>query len=794
MCPADSGPHTNRLIHETSPYLLQHAHNPVDWFPWGPEAFERASREDRPIFLSVGYSTCHWCHVMERESFEDPAIAERINEHFVPVKVDREERPDIDEIYMNATQLLTGRGGWPNSVWLTPDGRPWYAGTYFPPSDRGGMPGLPTVLEQLDGFWQDRRADVEKQADAVAQALRDLAGATAGEAEPATLSRLLVDRAVEQLRRAADERWGGFGSAPKFPPHSALALLQYVYETTAQADVLALITATLNGIARGGIRDHLGGGFHRYATDERWFLPHFEKMLYDQAQLIAACVEAHRATGDATYGDLAREACHWVLRDLMDEGGAFHSAYDADSEGVEGKFYLWTRDEIAAVLADDVTTGLFCLAYGVSEQGNYRPEHTGQATGESILYLPRPLPELAQAEGLKVPELLTRLDKARQTLLAARRERPWPERDDKVLTAWNGLMIAALARAGHVLHEPLFLGAAQRAADFILHTMRPAGQLLRTYRAGQASLNAYLDDHACLAQGLLELHAATGEDRWRREAGPIVESMIDRFYDAEGGGFFYTSDDHESLLVRQKSPFDSAVPSGNGVAVAVLLRMAALTGQARYADLAQQTLQAFVPQMHRAPRGTETLILAAAMFLDEAPTAAAVEVTHDQGQGRPDARAYIRPVSAEAFSSHLRVQPNQTFHVAIRLNIDRGWHVYGHGVTEQTPTQIEVLSGGRIAAQNIHWPPSRMATFGPGQPPVSVYEEHAWFVLPLTVADNAQTGRFDLTLRVTAQACDDRSCLRPEQYDLTMPITLDPDAPMEGPRHRPIFEMLDVTA
>ncbi|MCK4546339.1 MAG: thioredoxin domain-containing protein [Candidatus Eisenbacteria sp.] len=613
MLPPDGGSQYNRLIHETSPYLLQHAQNPVDWYPWGDEAFEKARKEDKPIFLSVGYSTCHWCHVMERESFENEEIAALLNEHFVPIKIDREERPDVDEIYMNATQLMTGHGGWPNSVWLMPDGRPWHAGTYFPPDDRRGRPGLKTLLRTLAEFWDTRRADIEKRAADLSATMRRIAGGaeTPGFGEP---TRDLVEGAIGSIRSAFDEWWGGFGGAPKFPPHGSLRLLFYEYDRTQDEALLPMATRTLDAMAEGGIRDHVGGGFHRYSTDAKWFLPHFEKMLYDNAQLVRIYVDAYRITGDGKYRDIATEICEWVLRDMVDERGGFYCALDADSEGEEGKFYLWDRKEILSILGED-RGEVFGRVYGVEGAGNYQDEATGHRPGTNLLFLPRSLDVSAKVEKIERSALECRLAEDRAKLLDVRNRRVWPHLDDKVLASWNGLMIGSLAHAGQHLDEPKYTAAAEKAAEFLLTEMRREGRLFRSYRDGRATLHAYLDDYAFTAAGLLDLHEATGNPLYLEEARALVEVLIEHYHDDDRGGFFFVADDHEELLTRSRDPLDRAIPSGNGVAACVLIRLSRLTGEARYRELAGRTIEAFAGFMAQAPRSTESLILATGHYL-----------------------------------------------------------------------------------------------------------------------------------------------------------------------------------
>ncbi|HKD35689.1 MAG TPA: thioredoxin domain-containing protein, partial [Pirellulales bacterium] len=504
----------NHLATETSPYLLQHKDNPVDWYPWGPKALERAKAEQKPIFLSIGYSACHWCHVMEHESFENPRIARLLNEHFVSIKVDREERPDLDQIYMNAVQMLTGRGGWPMSVFLTPDLQPFYGGTYWPDSPRGGMPGFDQVLDAVAAAWRDRREEMTAQADELTKHLRGSAIPAAGDGE---LSERLLRQAETALERSFDPRHGGFGGAPKFPHPMDLRLLLRVWKRNQRDSMLQVITTTLDKMAAGGIYDHLGGGFHRYSVDDRWLVPHFEKMLYDNALLAAAYVEGYLATGRADYARVARETLDYILRDMTDPAGGIYSTEDADSEGEEGKFYVWTPSEIAAVLGPSAAE-IFCYVYDVTDEGNF--EH------KSILNLPKTIEQCARIKQLDADKLRTDLAEWRAKLLAARGNRIRPGRDDKVLVSWNGLAIDALAQAAGALDEPRYLAAAKSAADFILTRMsRPDGRLLHTWR-GEAKLDAYLDDYAALCNGLVSLYEAGFDEHYIDEAVRLAKIML----------------------------------------------------------------------------------------------------------------------------------------------------------------------------------------------------------------------------------------------------------------------------
>ena len=587
--PADGGSEFNRLVFEHSPYLLQHARNPVDWYPWGDEAFERARKEDKPVFLSIGYSTCHWCHVMERESFEDEEVARLLDASFVCVKVDREERPDLDQVYMRATQTLTGSGGWPMTVVLTPEKKPFFAGTYFPKSTRAGRKGLLELLPEIAEIWRTRRDEALRAAEELTRAIA--APPSSGDTD--VIDSATLSRTRDELAERFDSELGGFGRAPKFPvPHQLLFLLQ-VHVRTGDARSLAMVEKTLTAMRAGGIWDHVGFGFHRYSTDRAWFVPHFEKMLYDQALLALAYTAAWQVTRAPGYRRTAEEILTYVLRDLRDPSGAFTSAEDADSEGEEGRFYLWTRAELLAVLGEE-EGALFARVYGASEAGNWPEEATGEPAGRNLLRLERPIAEHAAELELPIDELRERLERSREKLFDAREKRVRPFEDDKVLTDWNGLMIAALARAGAALGEPRYVEAARAAADFCLRELRDGrGRLLKRWRAGKSGLPATLDDHAYLALGLLDLYEASFEVRYLEAADELARAMLAHFADEERGGFYLAADDAEALILRDREVYDGALPSGNSVAAHVLLRLARITGRTAYEEEAERTLRAF---------------------------------------------------------------------------------------------------------------------------------------------------------------------------------------------------------
>jgi uncharacterized protein len=580
----------NRLARETSPYLLQHAHNPVDWYPWGEEALTRARREDRPILLSIGYAACHWCHVMERESFENETIAAQMNESFVCIKVDREERPDLDDIYMSATVAMSGSGGWPMTVFLTPDQQPFFAGTYFPPVDRFGRPGFSTVLRKLAELWRAERSAVLDQAKELTEHVRKLSGP----GESGALRIASQGEAVAQLAQSYDRRYGGFGKAPKFPPAQSLELMLRYFRRTRDEAALEMLRGTLDGMKAGGMYDQLGGGFARYSTDERWHVPHFEKMLYDNAQLAKVYTEAFQLTRSAQYARIAQETLDYVAREMQSPEGGYYSATDADSEGVEGKFFVWEPHEIEELVGKE-DAERFCAYYDVTPQGNWE--------GLNVLRVQRANTDVAEDLGISSAELDASLARARAVLYEARGKRIAPLLDDKVLVAWNGLMIDAFAVAARVFPTRGYAESASRAAAFLLERLsRPDGGLYRTYRAQKAHLSAYLEDYAYLAQGLISLYEATGNERWLKEAGRLAERLIEDFGDAEGGPFYQTAHDHEALIARVRDGHDGALPNANAVAAHALARLSRHLGRPAWEERARQALRGYARSVERLPR------------------------------------------------------------------------------------------------------------------------------------------------------------------------------------------------
>jgi uncharacterized protein len=687
-----AGAPRNRLGDETSPYLLQHAHNPVDWYAWGDEAFERARREDKPLIVSIGYAACHWCHVMERESFEDPETAALMNEHFVSVKVDREERPDVDAIYMDAVQAMTGHGGWPLTAFVTPEGKPFYAGTYYPSEDRHGMPSFRRILTAIAETWRERREEVETQGRRLVDAISRPAPAPS--AEPLT-DELLAD-AFAALRRSFDVRWGGFGGAPKFPQPMTLefVLRSHLRGTPEALDVL---TTTLDRMAAGGVYDQLGGGFHRYSVDERWQVPHFEKMLYDNAQLLRLYTRAWQVTRRESYRRVALETGEYLLREMRQSEGGFSSSQDADTDGVEGGSYVWSYDDLTGLVGRGVAA-----AYGATPAGN-------MDGGTNVLWRPHPVETVAAEMGLDEGDLRDELERARGRLFEERERRPRPATDDKVLASWNGLAIGGLAEAGRVFDVEAFVAAAVDAAAFVVSALRDDdGRLARSWRAGRRGPLAFADDHGLLADGLLTLFETTFELRWFDAARSLCDELMRSFRDGEHGGFFQTSADAERLVLRPKELFDNAVPSGNSAAAGALLRMARLTGEAAYDGATESALRLVRGAMAEAPAGFGHALCALDDFLAPSREVAIV------GDPSADAtRALVREVTVERFV------PNHVLAVARPDDADAAERVpllAGRSQLDGSPTayvcerfacNLPVTAPADLAAQLVASPSGR---------------------------------------------------------------------------------------
>ncbi len=620
---------TNRLKNEQSPYLLQHADNPVDWYPWGKEAFERAKKENKPVFLSIGYSTCHWCHVMEHESFENPEIARILNQNFVSIKVDREERPDVDNIYMQAVMAMTGGGGWPLSVFLTPEGKPFYGGTYFPPEDRYNIPGFKRILLEITQAWKEQKGDIDKQSNLIQQHLNS----QATRIKPGILNEAPLQSALQNLINSFDKTNGGFGSAPKFPmSHNLSFLLTYWYRYDS-SQALEMVEQTLQKMAQGGIYDHLGGGFHRYSTDQYWLVPHFEKMLYDQASLSRTYLEAYQATKNEFYAQIATEIFDYVLRDLSHPSGGFYSAEDADSEGKEGKFYVWKPHEIKDILGESGGE-LFCQIYDVTDSGNFE--------GENILHLQKSVKLLSKIHNRSQEELIAFIRHSKTKLIMARGKRIRPHLDDKILTDWNGLMIASLAYGYTVLGEEKYLLAAERAADFILKHLQKKGRLLKHYRGQPSTVLGHLDDYAFFIHGLIELYQASFDPRWLKEALRLTEAMLELFWDQPGSGFFFSGNDGEELISKIKEIYDGALPSGNSVAIYDLLRLGRLSMRQDYIDKAESALKSFMGTVSQNPSAYTQMLIALDFLLG--PTK---EIVIAGQPDREDTKRMLRVVRAD---------------------------------------------------------------------------------------------------------------------------------------------------
>lgn len=738
--------HTNRLSLETSPYLLQHQHNPVDWYPWGPEAFDLARRENRPIFLSVGYSTCYWCHVMERQSFENESVAAEMNQRFVNIKVDREERPDVDQLYMTAVQVLTRQGGWPMSVFLTPDLRPFYGGTYFPPTDMHGRPGFVTLLRAIEDAYLNRKSDVDSSADQLVGILQQLAEPK-GASHPVLIDAEFVEALVARSASDFDAEHGGFGRAPKFPRQTLLELL-LAYTDWDAADskrrdrVMRMLTHTFDAMAAGGIRDQLGGGFHRYSTDAHWLVPHFEIMLYDNAMLGWCYAELHRQTKDPRYADVARGIFDFILRDMTSpDTGAFYTAFDAEVDSQEGLNYLWTRDEIDDLLGPD-DAAIFNRVYAVDEGPNFADPHHGTGQPDkNILFLPQPLPVVAQRMNLTEKELEAKLQPMRAKLLAARGQRKQPLLDTKILTSWNALMIRALAYGGQILGDTRYTDAAARAAEFLLRDHRtPDGGLFRTSRDGQAKYSAFLDDYAFLVLALAQLWEATGNPEWRDRAADIESVMADRFGDRAKGGFFFTAQGAQDLIVRQKVGSDSPLPSGNAAAAMAMMALDDVHGASR-------VLRVFAAQLEQQGEGMSAMLQAALAYVR----------VNGPLEVKPTADSPDRMLTPEEIARGvvtLDAKWVTDLQLNLRLSILRGFHINAHQASEGlVPTQVTVQGAD---VEEVIYPPGEVQAFAFADHPIRVYANDVIVEVRLK-----QRPANAVTVRATYQACDDDSCLAP---------------------------------
>ena len=756
----------NRLIHATSPYLLQHAHNPVEWYPWGPEAIERARQENKPIFLSIGYSACHWCHVMEREVFEKQDIAALMNEHFVNIKVDREERPDLDDVYMLATQIMSGSGGWPMSVWLTPDLEPFYAGTYFPAEDGFGRPGFPRLERALADAWKSKEQDLRGQARRVVEAIRMHADESAS---GVALEEIPLDawlhKAIEQNADRFDAAHGGFGGAPKFPPHQTLALFVNLLRKNPPAigpqlsQITEMLTRTLDAMASGGIYDHVGGGFARYSTDQRWHVPHFEKMLYDNAQLAAIYATAATQLGRPDFARIARQTLDFWLREMTADSGAFYSTLDADSEGVEGKFYIWTLDEISRALEHQDDVNLIAEHFNITREGNWAEG----GAGANVLLIDRSVTDLAAALHSTLTDLQQRIDGLCTKLRAARAQRVRPALDDKILTGWNGLMISALAVAGKNLDEPRYLSAARKALHFLYaHHVDPDGRLLRTSRGIsngdqlRSHTPAFLDDYACLLAGIIDLHEATNDQPLLQRAVALADIMLRDFSDARNGGFFFTGPQHEQLFARMKNAADSATPSANAVAVQGLLRLSQLTGSDVYRDAAHRAVTAFAPVIEHNPSWFPTML--GTLVSHEPVSPEPAEIPTPSVPQRPEISAPL----ALAPIALLSGRPGDTLTIAVTLRVAPGYHIQTN--RPQDSSLIATLGRLRTTAPltDQHWSyptPQHITESGKD---LVVYVGTVTLTSVIRISPQARSGSYPVRIVIEAQVCAGNRCLMPE--------------------------------
>ena len=767
---------TNALIGETSPYLLLHAHNPVDWYPWGPEALDRAKAENKPIFLSVGYSTCYWCHVMERKVFSDPEIADMMNTLFVNIKVDREERPDIDEIYMTATQIMTGSGGWPNSVFLTPDLLPFFGGTYFPPEDSRGRPGFPRVLNALHEVWTNQQAEVIVQAEKITEVIIQATAAAPASVEEAPLDRKLISAAVKALQSRYDATHGGFGGAPKFPSPTNLELLLSEYQRKSSESTLEMVTNTLDKMAYGGMYDQIGGGFHRYSVDAKWLVPHFEKMLYDNALLARVYLQTYQLTQNPLYRRVAEEIFGFVSREMTSAEGGFYSALDAEVDAEEGKSYVWTKEQIEEVLRKK-DAKLFMEVYGMDEGPNFEG-------GTNILYLPVPISTVAKSLKKSEDDLHDQLEPLKAKLLAMRDKRKQPLLDTKVIASWNGLMIDAFAYGYEVLDDKRYRDVAEKAARFNLkHLRKPDGQLMRTYRAGIAKYNGYLDDYAFLVRGLLGLHQATAEDSWLNEAKALTDTMNQLFWDDKNGGFYFTLANQKHLVVRTKNPYDSALPSGNAVAVNNLLTLSQHLGEKDYLDKAEKTLQNFASMMAQSPGAFMHMLFATNRYLSTDWTKVGARRQGGSSQlglntegvsainifGLPKALVALPSehellTLAASIPSKEDIFPGNAFVVEVQIELAAGWHINANPSSWDLliPTTVSVSPDASVEILSVAYPKGKPFHADWRETPISIYEGDVTIEMTLKLKPGETIEKaFPLNVNVRYQACDAHRCLPP---------------------------------
>ena len=790
--------HSNRLAKETSPYLRLHATNPVEWFPWGTEAFEKAKKEGKLIFLSVGYSSCYWCHVMERKVFTNDAIAKTLNENFVCIKVDREERPDVDDIYMTALQVYyqaigaPSNGGWPLSMFLTPEGKPVAGGTYFPPDDTEGSEGFPKILDKLMEMWKSAHEQMEANSEILANETRRLMRPKVSP-KPVEINSKLVETAFVATAASFDPEFGGvdFSSkraeGPKFPTPAKLGFIQQVLLRTPDADVATLFELTLKQMACGGIRDHVGGGFHRYSVDRRWGVPHFEKMLYDQAQIADIYVEAYRTTNQPLYKQVAEELFDFVARELTSPEGGFYSAIDAETDGIEGEYYVWDADEIDHILGSAATD--FKAAYRIKELPDF--EH-----GNVLRLSPKRLPKPLAADTIVADQLLAGSERdeftlSRKKLLEVRNKRKNPLRDEKILTCWNGLMIGALARAASPLQHPEYVRTAERAASFLLANLRDAqGRLLHVSTSGHAKLNAYLDDYAFLIDGLLALHHATDDPKWLKAAKQLQDDQLRLFLDETNGGFYFTSHHHEELLARTKNSYDGVLPAGNSVSARNLIKLAKLTGIEAYRDEGRAAIELFAPNIEQVPRGLTNLALATLELLESdaaekevadvpaqtvAPAAASDEKIHPNeplvllAQQKDDRPKKDELVQGRAYLSTNKLPAGGTCQIVVFLDVKEGWHINANPPSSPNliPTKVAFKSKLEVKMSDPVYPKGHGFQFAGEEMEVMVYEGEVAVRGTLTIPEKAGAQNDEMEISITYQACNDTGCRPPKTIKLT---------------------------
>ncbi len=775
--PDGSWKHTNRLADSTSPYLLQHAHNPVDWYPWGEEAFEAAREQNKPIFLSIGYSTCYWCHVMEREVFENPEIAERMNEMFINIKVDREQRPDVDEVYMTVTQLMTRGGGWPMSVFLTPDLKAFFAGTYFGPEDRAGRPGFPTVMRTMHEAWNNRRDEVVATAQRATTAVRAHLSERLERAGRRPLTHAIPDAAIAQLTQSFDDRWGGFGVEPKFPQGFTYPFLFAAHERTGDATLIDMSVLSLRQMAAGGMYDHVGGGFHRYSTDGQWKVPHFEKMLYNQAQLTRAYVQAYEQTGEEAFADVARGVLGYVEELMTGPDGQFYSALDAETDATEGAYYAWNRGQITEIL-DGEELALFDKVFAISDIPAY-PGHKHPDGG--ALHMRKPITELAEELDMPYAELRERLDGLLASLKQERDTRELPHLDDKVIAGWNGMMIGASAEAGRVLGEPSYTEAARRAAVFLLDRLRDEeGNLLRLWRAGVSEQPAFHEDYAFVVKGLVSLHRASGEQAWLDAAVDLAQRADRTFWDDEGGGYYFAVESSD-LIARSKSASDGAIPSGNSAMAHALIDLAELTVEERWRTRAEELLTAFSGVVASQPPGYLSMVHAIERLLAEPDSQRRSELdvdlpNFDRLNAEEDAADSSDHVAVSASIDSDAVRANDPFVVRIRFEIADGWHVNAHPASAPNliATTVDVRSDLPIDVERIEYPdPTRLST-AYSDVPLEVYEGAVEVVARCRLREEFDDKRGKATIRVATvfQSCDESRCLPPTQRIVEAPMVI----------------------